>query len=211
MEDKVLPIVAVAILKWKLEAVAAGRMAWMNGGEGVWWHGIPSTPKRVVPEGSGCFPSRAQTSTRSKVWKKSFSGGGDFLHCPCSLAPGLCGLTCSGLTLSFIKPLHCGCLGRYRTSCPALREETHSRGIPPVEAQSNLPAPQTISCCGDKGHTRCRSFERTRAPLQPFCHLCHCRKCDEAISVCQKKKNLFGVVFLVAKHILSSLCGNPGF
>lgn len=45
MKAKALPIVAVATLKWKLKAVAAGRMAWMDGGEGVWWHGIPSTPK----------------------------------------------------------------------------------------------------------------------------------------------------------------------
>lgn len=59
MKAEVLPIVALALLKWKLEAVAAARMAWMDGGEAVWWHGIP-TPKRVVPEGgphsSGVFP-----------------------------------------------------------------------------------------------------------------------------------------------------------
>lgn len=88
MKTEVLPIVALAILKWKLEAVAASRMAWMDGGEGVWWHGIPSTPKRVVPEGgphhSGVFP-HAQTSTSSRVCKKPFSAGGGFLHCPCGL------------------------------------------------------------------------------------------------------------------------------
>lgn len=110
MKAQVLPIVAVAVLKWKLEAVATGSMAWMDGGEGVWWHGIPSTPKRVVPEGgphsSGVFPHVHRPLQAARFARNPSVQGVVSCTAPAvcralmhqSLAPGLCGMACAGLT-----------------------------------------------------------------------------------------------------------------
>lgn len=209
-------------------SVAAGRMAWMDGGEGLWWHGIPSTPERVVPErdphSSGVFP-RAQTSSSSKVCKKPFSAGGGFLRYPCDLWGLRAANTCSralwsdlGWAFWFIKPLHIrhsACLmlpGEVQDILPCTQRGNLHEENPPFCSPKAISQPhRRPGAVGIKGTHSVVHSERTHGPLQAFCHLCHCSKCDEAIFVCQKKKYLFGVVFLAAKHIVSSLCWNSGF
>lgn len=127
------------------------------------------------------------------------------------LTLGLCGLTWAGLSDSSNLCTVAAAWGG--TRCPAL----HS-GRKPTRGEAPFCSPKAISqphraavAVGIKGTHSVVHSERTRAPLQAFCHLCHCSKCEETIFVCQKNKYLFGVVFLAAKHILSSLCGNSGF
>lgn len=154
----------------------------------MWWHGIPSTPRRAVPErgphSRRVFPHvhrplQAARFARNPLVQEVVSCTAlDLrgLRAP-DACSGVCGLPWAGLihqTSALWLPAWC-CLGRYKMSCPALREETYSRGIPPFAA------PKTISCCGDKGRTLVVHSERTRAPLQASCHLCPCSKCDETI------------------------------
>lgn len=115
------------------------------------------------------------------------------------------------------QTLHRGCLpdAAWEGTCPPALHSGRKppRGESPLSQHKVISQPHRPSATmGIKGTHSVIQPERTHAPLQAFCHLCHCSKCDETI-LSARKINIYldCVVCLAAKRILISLCGNSGF